>query len=53
VARGACECLEIVEEVMLIFYCCDYCENHSVQFEEGLDMLLSSSLFFNKGLLNL
>lgn len=31
---------------MLIFDCCDYCENHSVQFEEELDMLLSSSFIF-------
>ncbi len=39
----------------MLVYCCDYYENHSVQFEEGLDLLLSSSLFFilNKGLLNL
>lgn len=39
----------------MLVYCCDYCENHSVQFEEGLDRLLSSSLFFilKKGLLNL
>ncbi len=36
----------------MLVYCCDYCENHNVQFEEGLDRLLSSSLFFNKGLLN-